>query len=195
MKLCRPTSAFYLFFLAACLSGQLHAEAARPKASVQAVQGMDIGRYVGTWYEIARFPNRFQKKCAGDVTANYTPLTDGTLRVLNKCRLADGKYEQALAVARKADPDLPNTILKVRFAPAWLSWLPLVWADYWVVALDTEYAYALVGTPDHDYLWVLSRTPDMDAAIYAGLLKQAEAQGYDISRLQKTVQGQPAARS
>ena len=183
MKLRLPKSAFYLFMLVACLSGLLRAE-----VPVRAVQGMDIGRYVGTWHEIARFPNRFQKQCAGDVTANYTPLTDGTLRVLNKCRLADGKYEQAVGVARKADPDLPNTVLKVRFAPKWLAWLPFVWADYWVVALDPEYGYALVGTPDHDYLWVLSRTPTLDAAVYEQLLTKAKAQGYDISRLQKTGQ-------
>ncbi len=71
--------------------------------------------------------------------------------------------------------------LQVRFAPGWLSWLPLVWADYWVVALDTEYQWAVVGDPDHEYLWILSREPTMDAALFAELKDKAKAMGYDLA--------------
>lgn len=176
----------YLAFLLAVMPAFSRAE---PQA--QPVASMDVARYAGNWYEIARFPNRFQKQCAGDVTANYSQLPEGRVQVVNKCRLADGRYEVATALARRADLAQPNTVLKVRFAPRWLSWLPFVWADYWVLALDADYQHALVGTPDHDYLWVLSRTPTLDDAAYEALVAQARAQGYDVSRLQKTVQGAP----
>lgn len=165
----------------------------RAEVPVQVVQGMDAERYTGTWFEIARFPNRFQKQCAGDVSANYSLQPDQTLRVANKCRLADGQYEEAIGVARQADRTQANTKLKVRFAPSWLSWLPFVWADYWVIALDPDYRYALVGTPDHEYLWILSRSPALDAATYDTLVDKARIQGYDTTRLQKTSQTQQDA--
>lgn len=174
-----------LLLMAAFLPGALPAA---DQAPVQALPRMDVQRYAGQWFEIARFPNRFQKQCSGDVTARYTLQADGGIEVVNRCRLADGRYDQATALARQQDPG-SNTRLKVRFAPAWLSWLPWVWADYWVIALDTDYRHALVGTPDRDYLWVLSRTPQLDERAYADLLEKAKAQGYDINRLQKTAQG------
>jgi apolipoprotein D and lipocalin family protein len=161
---------------------------AADKVPVQAVQGMDVQRYAGTWFEVARFPNRFQTQCAGDVSATYTVQADQTLRVDNKCRLADGKYDEAIGVARQKDRTEANTKLKVRFAPDWMSWLPFVWADYWVIVLDADYRYAAVGTPDREYLWLLSRSPQMDGDTYAGLLEQVKSQGYDVSRLQKTSQ-------
>jgi apolipoprotein D and lipocalin family protein len=167
---------------------------AADRAPVQVVQGMDVQRYAGTWFEIARFPNRFQKQCAGDVTATYTVQGDRTIRVDNTCRLADGKYDEAIGVARQKDAAGVNTQLEVRFAPAWMSWLPFVWADYWVIVLDADYRYAVVGTPDREYLWVLSRTPQMEGDAWAGLLEQVKAQGYDVGRLQKTVQSQPVSR-
>lgn len=167
---------------------------AADRGPVQAVNGMDLQRYAGTWFEIARFPNRFQKQCAGDVTATYAVQPDQTIRVDNKCRLSDGHYDEAIGVARQSDPAGPDTRLKVRFAPAWMSWLPFVWADYWVIVLDADYRYAAVGTPDREYLWLLSRTPQMEGDTWAGLLEQVRAQGYDVSRLQKTVQAPAAPR-
>lgn len=155
---------------------------------VQALPAMDVQRYAGQWFEVARFPNRFQKQCSGDVTARYTPQADGNVQVLNRCRLADGRYDEATGQARLQDPAGRNTQLEVRFAPAWLSWLPWVWGDYWVIALDRDYRYALVGTPDRGYLWVLSRTPQLDERAYADMLEKAKAQGYDVSRLQRTAQ-------
>jgi apolipoprotein D and lipocalin family protein len=176
-----PLAAALLFCMPATLL-------AADKVPVQVVQGMDVQRYAGTWFEIARFPNRFQKQCAGDVSATYTPQDDQTIRVDNKCRLADGKYDEAIGVARQKDRTEANTKLKVRFAPPWMSWLPFVWADYWVIVLDADYRYAAVGTPDREYLWLLSRSPQMDGDTYAGLLEQVKSQGYDVSRLQKTPQ-------
>lgn len=178
-------SGFFLLLALAAAPALVRAE-----SRVQVVPGMDLSRYAGSWYEIARFPNRFQKRCISDVVANYVLQPGGTMGVVNKCRQADGSYKEAQAQARLADPAQPNTKLEVRFAPSWLSWLPWVWGDYWVIALDADYRYSLVGTPDHDYLWILARTPTLDAAVYEHLLAQAKAQGFDITRLKKTGQGQ-----
>jgi apolipoprotein D and lipocalin family protein len=94
---------------------------------VDVVPSVDLGRYAGTWYEIARLPNWFQKQCAGDVTATYTLLNDGTIKVVNSCRKEDGQIAQAEGRAKLADGDGPNTKLKVRFALKFFSFLPFVW--------------------------------------------------------------------
>lgn len=158
-------------------------------APVQAVPALDVSRYAGTWYEVARFPNRFQKICSSEVTANYALLPEGQgIQVTNRCRRADGSMTEAEALAKRADAAGPDSQLKVRFAPAWLGWLPWAWGDYWVIALAEDYRYALVGTPSRDYLWVLSRTPQMKAEDYAAVLAVARAQGFSVQALQKTEQ-------
>ena len=113
---------------------------------------VDLARYAGHWYEIARLPNRFQEQCAGDVAATYTPRPDGRVTVVNECRKADGQTTRAEGVARRADEKGPASRLKVRFAPAVLSFLPFVWGDYWILELDREYGYAVVGDPSRKYL-------------------------------------------
>jgi apolipoprotein D and lipocalin family protein len=154
--------------------------------SLATVDKLDLARYEGRWYEVARLPNRFQAQCAGDVTATYARRSDGTIDVANACRRADGATETAQGVARVVDPST-NAKLEVRFAPAALSWLPWVWGDYWVLALDPGYGYALVGEPARDYLWVLSRTPTLPADDYARLLDVARRAGYDTDRVQRTL--------
>jgi apolipoprotein D and lipocalin family protein len=149
---------------------------------------VDLGRYAGRWYEIARFPNRFQDKCAGDVSANYTLRADGRVTVVNECRKADGSLTRAEGVARKADAGGPASRLKVRFAPVWLSFLPMVWGDYWIVALDRDYRHAVVGDPERKYLWILSRDPAMDDATYGTLAAAAATAGFDTERLVRTPQ-------
>jgi apolipoprotein D and lipocalin family protein len=158
---------------------------AQGKRPLRVVPDVDLVRYVGQWYEIARFPNRFQKRCAGEVTANYTLLPSGRLRVLNGCRL---EGVQAEGVARVADKGQPNSILKVRFAPWFLSFIPQVWGDYQIIALSPDYTHALVGDPGREYLWILSRSPRMDDATYDRLVEEAGAQGFDVNLLQKTRQ-------
>ena len=105
--------------------------------------------------------------------------------VVNRCREKDGTITESRGVARRVE-DAPPSVLEVRFAPAILSFLPVVWGDYQVMALDDAHTYSLVGTPDRDYLWVLSRTPEMDPAIYDRLVAAAKAQGFDVSRLVRT---------
>jgi apolipoprotein D and lipocalin family protein len=155
---------------------------------LRVVPNLDLARYAGKWYEVARFPNRFQEKCADSVTATYTLQRDGNITVLNQCRERSGKLTEASGVARLAKNGGPNSILKVRFAPRFLSFLPQVWGDYQVIALGEDYSYSVVGDPERKYLWILSRTPRLEDAVYTRLVKEAQAQGFDTSRLVKTVQ-------
>lgn len=152
------------------------------------VPSVDLSRYAGRWYEIARFPNRFQTKCADDVTADYALRADGEVDVLNQCRKASGEMTKAEGKARVVNRKGPNTKLEVRFAPSYLSFLPFVWGDYWIIDLAPDYSYAVVGSPDRKYLWVLSRTPRMDESVYAQALSRASAEGFDVNRLVKTEQ-------
>lgn len=156
------------------------------KAVPQSVEAVDIDRYTGTWYEIARMPLYFQRNCASDVTANYSLNPSGSIRVDNRCKKADGSTIQSIGEATKANET--GSELKVTFLPEGLRWLPFTKADYWVLALDDDYQHALVGTPNHKYLWVLSRTPSMDEATYQALLNTAKNQGYDITKVDRTPQ-------
>lgn len=148
---------------------------------VTSVPALDLSRYAGEWHEIARLPMYFQRQCRSEVTAQYTLREDGLVGVRNRCKTEDGEYDTVDGVAR-VDAEHPGR-LEVRFAPDWLSWVPMVWADYWVIALDPGYQWAVVGEPGHDYLWILSRTPQMDRAQFDALKAQAEAMGYDLSEL------------
>jgi apolipoprotein D and lipocalin family protein len=151
------------------------------------VPTVDLERYAGRWFEVARLPNRFQKKCVGDVTATYSLMRDGRIEVVNRCRDAGGAVTAAKGVARRVDGQ-PPSILQVRFAPAVLGFLPGVWGDYQIIALDAGYGHAMIGTPDRKYLWVLSRTPRLDEQVYRSLLDQAKAQGFDVSKVEVTSQ-------
>jgi apolipoprotein D and lipocalin family protein len=134
----------------------------------------------GTWHEIARYPNFFERKCARNVTATYSSNADSTIRVVNACRKDDGSMMQAEGVARVVTS--PSK-LKVRFAPDWLAWLPFVWANYWVIDLADDYSYAVVGEPGREYLWILARAPQMSDGVYARIVARLPALGFDPRRL------------
>ena len=155
-------------------------------APPRTVDALDLERYQGRWYEVARKPNRFQKACASDVLVQYTGLPDGRVQVFNQCSEADGDVRSVTGVARRPEPRQHPARLEVRFAPAWLSFLPMVWADYWVLDLDPEYRWAVVGGPGRKYLWVLSRTPELGEETLEGILKRVGEQGYDLSDLVRT---------
>ena len=144
------------------------------------VPALDLTRYVGTWHEIAHLPLFFPRKCIDTITATYTPRADGTLAVHNACRTAKG-MDASDGVARRVDAD--SGALKVRFAPGWLAWLPMVWADYWVIELDPDYRWAVVGSPSRKYLWVLSREPSMPTSQFRAIRDRAAARGYPVDRL------------
>ena len=109
-------------------------------------------------------------------------MDDGRVRVVNRCRLADGGLNEAVAVARQLG-EATSPRLKVRFAPAWLSFLPAVWGDYWVIDLDDEYQLAAVSEPTREYLWILSRAPQVDPERYAQVLDRLSRKGFDPGRL------------
>lgn len=156
-------------------------------APVTPVPALDLARYAGTWYEIARIPNKYQSACADSVVVRYALRPDGRMDVVNQCYRADGTLSAVQGVARREGEGLPASRLKVRFAPAVLSFLPMVWADYWVIDLAPDYGTAVVGGPDRKYLWVLSRTPSLPDAAYREILARVSAQ-YDVSRLVPTAQ-------
>lgn len=142
---------------------------------------LDLQRYAGTWHEIAHLPMFFQRQCVDRITATYSPLPDGNIEVRNACRTRRGSMSESVGVARPVAGS-PGA-LQVRFAPGWLSWLPMVWADYWVVDLDPEYQWAVVGGPSRKYLWILSREPRMARATFEQLVQRAEMRGYPTGKL------------
>ena len=173
-------------FLIICLSS-FQAAAQQSDQAVKTIASLDVPRYLGTWYEIAKFPNWFQKKCISNTKAIYTAKPDGNIRVLNSCKTASGETSEAEGLARQIGAkDSPK--LEVRFAPAWLSFLPMVWGDYWVIDLDPQYQLAAVSDPSREYLWVLSRTPQLDPKAYADLLQRLQQQRFDIQKLELTSQ-------
>jgi apolipoprotein D and lipocalin family protein len=145
------------------------------------VESVDLKRYAGVWYEIARFPHRFEKDLVG-VTATYTLRDDGKIGVLNQGYKSSfaGKLKKARATAKVPDPAQPGR-LRVYF-------FPLVGAEYNIMVLDEEYSYALVGSSAPNFLWILSRNPRMDEAVYDRLVDEARRRGYDTNMLQKVPQ-------
>jgi apolipoprotein D and lipocalin family protein len=154
---------------------------------VKSIAELDISRYMGTWYEIAKLPNWFQRKCVQGTQAQYKILGPQRIEVTNKCTTATGEEIKAVGVAR---PNSSGQVaqLEVRFAPDWTAWLPLVWGAYWVLDLDPDYQLAAVGDPTRSYLWILSRSPVVSATQYENLLQRLKVMGFDITKLEKTRQ-------
>jgi apolipoprotein D and lipocalin family protein len=151
--------------------------AAAAHAPLQTVERVDLSRYAGVWYEIARYPNRFQRGCVGSM-ASYRLRDDGEVEVINSCRSdEDGSLRQVKGRAWSVDP-AGNARLKVSFFWPFRG-------DYWIMELGPEYDYAVVGTPNRKYLWVLSRTPVMDDALYGAIMERVRAQGFDPARVEK----------
>lgn len=149
-------------------------------AAVSSVDALQLDRYLGLWFEIGRLPLRFEDEGARDVTAEYSLQDDGTVKVDNRCLNEDGEPTQALG---QAAPDGQHAgRLGVTFLPAALRWLPFTRADYWVLKLDPEYRYALVGTPDRKHLWLLARQPRVDPATETEYLAEARRQGFDLEQ-------------
>jgi apolipoprotein D and lipocalin family protein len=148
---------------------------------VQSVGKVDLGRYVGRWYEIAAFPMFFQRQCIGDTTAEYALRPDGDISVVNRCRTEQG-FDEATARAWAVD-GTGGSQLKVSF----------FWpfrADYWVIGLDDDYQWAVVGNPNRKYLWLLSRTPRLGTEQLERALQAARSQGFDLTQLKYTFHGQ-----
>ena len=175
-------------FLVLALSAGVFAQSAAKDTKPATVGSVDLDRYQGKWYEIARYPNRFQKKCVGNTTATYTIKKEGIVEVINECRKENGKTDRAKGKAKVVDKET-NAKLKVRFAPSWLSFLPFVWGDYWIIDLENEnYSYAVIGDPSRKYLWILSRTPELDEDTYSKIVEKIKNNGFDPGKLIMTPQ-------
>jgi len=148
---------------------------------LRTVPHVELERYLGTWYEIASFPQRFQRGCTL-TRATYAIRGDGDIDVLNSCRKGspDGEEKSARGRARVVDRST-NARLEVTFFRPF-------WGDYWIIDLADDYSYAVVGHPSRDYLWILSRSPAMTDATWQGIVERLQAQGYETSRLVRTLQ-------
>ncbi|MGY0556612.1 MULTISPECIES: lipocalin family protein [unclassified Lysobacter] len=144
---------------------------------------VDIQRYMGTWYELARLPMRHEPEDATDISATYTLQDNGKVRVCNRMR-RDGEVEQADGEATATDDS--GSRLEVSFLPDGLRWIPFTKGDYWIIALEPDYTVALVGSPDRKYLWLLARDPQLDEAARNRYLSIARAQGFDLTALIRT---------
>lgn len=172
-----------LFTLAATAAD----DAPPANTTLSTIPALDVPRYMGTWFEIAKFPNWFQRKCASSTQAQYSLKDDGTLQIINRCRRDNGEMIEATGTARQIGP-ATSPKLKVRFAPAWLSMLPFVWGNYWVIDLDENYQLVAVSEPKKEYLWILARTPTVDPNDYNNLLDRLSKRGFDVSKLEVTRQ-------
>ena len=146
------------------------------------VNELDIQKYLGTWYEIARYDHSFERGLVG-VTANYSFRDDGKIKVLNSGykNSFDGKFSQAIGKAKIPDPIDDPAKLKVSF-------FLFFYGDYYVLELDKDYQWAVIGSSSDKYLWILSRKPQMEEELYNQLLDKLQKRGYDVSKLLKVEQ-------
>ena len=171
------------------------ASAAAQPATLSALPSLDVPAYMGTWYQVAWFPNRFQKQCVSDTVASYRRVPEG-VEVVNRCRNAEGRIDSVTGLARAAGAQLAGDTLQparleVSFLPRLLRWLP-VWGDYWVIQLADDGRYAVVGEPRREYLWVLSRTPALAPADESAIRSRLSQQGFDLARWQTHTHTTPA---
>ena len=160
-------------FCAACASGEVNRNDQIPLTTVDYVE---VDRYLGEWFEIARLPNRFEKNCEG-VTAQYSRRDDGLLKVVNTCRQGapDGKEKRAKGRAKIVD-EVTNAKLKVSFFGPF-------WGDYWIIDLADDYSYAVVGEPSGRFLWILARTSSLSQIELSTILARLQEVGYNTDAL------------
>lgn len=176
-----PLNVLSGLFLSVLLAPILYAQETSAD-DLRVVPSVDSQRYSGTWYEIARLPNKFQNKCVSDVSATYT-LDGDEYIVVNTCRKENGEMTEAEGRARRSGEGEPNSKLKVRFAPAFLSFLPFVWGNYWIIDLAADYSYAVIGEPGREYLWILARTKTLAEDTTRSIMERIKQQGYDATNL------------
>ena len=166
------------------VQGETISQAVMP---VTAVPQVDLQRYQGTWYEIARLPMFFQRNCDRNVSATYTLQANGKVKVDNRCQRANGRMMQSVGEAYAINPPA-NSQLKVTFLPRAIRWLPLPNGNYWVLKIDPDYQTVLVGEPGRRYLWLLSRQPQESDAVFTEYMNAARQMGYNLQPLIRTRQ-------
>lgn len=162
----------FILLLIIVVSLNLMAQQNPPKT----VKYVDLKKYAGLWYEIAKIPNSFQKQCVKGTTAKYILTEDGEIKVINSCIDGDGEVDKADGLARIVDKK-SNAKLEVSFFSIF-GWRP-IWGDYWIIGLDENYQWAIVGTPSRKYGWILSRAPKLDEATMNKIFEIIKDQGYN----------------
>ncbi|MDE2609227.1 MAG: lipocalin family protein [Burkholderiales bacterium] len=169
-------------------AGPASAPASAAVMSVHPVDAVDMARLQGKWYEIARYPNFFERRCARSITDDLKLLPSGQMHIISLCKKSDGSSDSTSGVARPAAATPNVARFEASFAPPWLNWVPWLWNDFWVVALDSDYHYVAIADPSRDHLWILSRTAQLDDDSYHQVVAQLRAQNFDIDKLVLTPQ-------
>jgi apolipoprotein D and lipocalin family protein len=164
-----------LVFIISLFLFTVNGHAQNKQLTMETVKSVDLKRYAGVWYEIAKIPNSFQKSCSCCTTAEYIIQPDGDLKVINRCIKEDGSAKIAEGIA-KAVKGSGNAKLEVSFFSI-LGIRPF-WGDYWIIGLDKDYAFAVIGSPDRKYGWILSRTPKLDDEKFAAVSEILKKNGY-----------------
>jgi apolipoprotein D and lipocalin family protein len=151
--------------------------AAFGEVPLESVPKVDLSRYTGRWFEIARYPNRFERKCDSNATANYSLRSDGKISVVNTCKTSEGTLTQSNGWAKVVDQKTGSKLKVTFFWP--------FFGDYWIIDLSPNCEYAVIGEPSRKYLWILSRTAKMDDRLYAEIAGRLAAKGYDASKLER----------
>lgn len=188
----------FTILMLTCVFSAAQNVSAQNKEKPATVQSVDLNKYAGVWYEIARYPDKFQEQCSSDVTTEYILEKEGDFAVINKCKNDKGAVDDVKGKMRVVDKKT-NAVLQIRFSSKRLLFLPKDWQDYWILDLGKDYDYALVGSPDRKVLYVLSRTPQFDGEKYESIMQIAKQQGFIPDKLIKTrqtaVSSQPSAVS
>ena len=167
-----------LIYLGLALVGAFSVvRAAFGEVPLKSVPKVDLSRYTGRWFEIAKYPNRFERKCDSNATATYSLRSDGKISVVNTCKTREGKLTQSNGWAKVVD-QMTGSKLKVTFFWPFFG-------DYWIIDLSPNYEYAVIGEPSRKYLWILSRTAKMDDKLYAEIAGRLAAKGYDATKLER----------
>lgn len=174
-----------VFGLGMMVSSVGSAEPPAKRTEPTVVQTVDLSRYLGRWYEIARIPVWFQKECACGTTAEYTLVKDGVVSVANRCYTSKGELKEAKGRAWVVDKRTPAQ-LKVSFFSLFGFWL--FGGHYWIIDLDPDYRYAVVGHPSRTLGWILSRTPRLSDEVLDGIAERLEANGYSFSQFKMSDQ-------
>ena len=180
-RLCKNCLVVLFVMNILCSSGVFAEE--QPELTV--VEEVDLVRYLGKWYEIAHIPVWFQKGCTGGTTAEYTPLKDSFVNVTNRCCDEEGNVKEAKGRAWVVDKNQPGK-LKVSFFSIFGLWL--FGGKYWIIDLDENYQYSVIGHPNREIGWILSRTPTLPDEILKGIAERLKDKGYDFSKFKMTNQ-------
>jgi apolipoprotein D and lipocalin family protein len=173
------TFAILFLFITIIIKGQ------DMKNELQVVNKVDLNKYIGLWYEVAKIPNWFQKKCIKNTTAEYSLRDDGKIKVVNSCIQDDGSKNVAEGVAKVVD-NISNAKLEVSFVR--ILGIQLFWGDYWIIGLGENYDFAIVGSPDRKYGWILSRTKKLPSEKLNQISDLLKIKGYDIKNFEFTEQ-------